>query len=159
MSDPIVTTGIPVSPPGPGGKLCPICHQSSIKPPMDIPIVTLYNWCTGYVTGAVPLRREIRSLQKDFPDQWNLYLLGLKDFQDVDENEDLSYYQIAGKWHLSLWLPLQRGNELKFIFARDSRASFQGLEWRRGWWYHWVLHALLHLIPNMASSLPSFVWG
>lgn len=47
--------------------------------------------------GPVPLRREIRSLQSDFPDQWNLYLLGLKDFQEVDEGDLQSYYQIAGK--------------------------------------------------------------
>jgi tyrosinase len=35
-------------------------------------------------------------LQNDFPDQWNLYLLGLKDFQEVDQLDPLSYYQIAG---------------------------------------------------------------
>ena len=48
--------------------------------------------------GPVPLRREIRSLQKDFPDHWNLYILGLEDFQAVDENDPLSYYQIAGEY-------------------------------------------------------------
>lgn len=48
-------------------------------------------------TGAVPLRREIRDLQNNFPDQWNVYLLGLKDFQETDENDPLSYYQIAGR--------------------------------------------------------------
>ncbi|SLM36604.1 Uncharacterised domain, di-copper centre [Lasallia pustulata] len=46
--------------------------------------------------GPVPIRREIRDLEENFPDQWNLYLLGLDAFMHVDENEPLSYYQVAG---------------------------------------------------------------
>ena len=45
---------------------------------------------------AVPIRREIRDLEKNHPDQWNLYLLALADFQATPEDEQLSYYQIAG---------------------------------------------------------------
>lgn len=47
--------------------------------------------------GPVPIRREIRSLEKDFPDQWTLYVLGLKVFQEADESDLLSYYQISGQ--------------------------------------------------------------
>ena len=47
--------------------------------------------------GPVPIRREIRSLEKDFPDQWALYVLGLKVFQEADESDLLSYYQISGQ--------------------------------------------------------------
>ncbi|KAF4637552.1 hypothetical protein G7Y89_g521 [Cudoniella acicularis] len=46
--------------------------------------------------GSVPLRIEIRDLQNNFPDQWNLYLLGLDAFKKLDETSDLSYYGIAG---------------------------------------------------------------
>ncbi|TLD32554.1 tyrosinase precursor [Venturia nashicola] len=46
--------------------------------------------------GSVPLRREVRELQSRFPDQWNLYMLGLEAFQGMDENNITSYYQIAG---------------------------------------------------------------
>jgi hypothetical protein len=49
-------------------------------------------------------------LQNDFPDQWNLYLLGLKDFQEVDQLDPLSYYQIAGKSFCRI-LPRLRGVE------------------------------------------------
>ncbi|KAK0657015.1 common central domain of tyrosinase-domain-containing protein [Cercophora newfieldiana] len=46
--------------------------------------------------GAVPLRREIRDLQRNFPDQFNLYVLGLQHLQSLDEQQLASYYQVAG---------------------------------------------------------------
>jgi tyrosinase len=46
--------------------------------------------------GPVPVRREIRDLQSNYPDIWNLYLLGLDAFQKMNENDLTSYYQIAG---------------------------------------------------------------
>lgn len=45
---------------------------------------------------GLPVRREIRDLQANYPDQWNLFLLGMDALQKVDENDPLSYYQIAG---------------------------------------------------------------
>ncbi|KAF2278156.1 Di-copper centre-containing protein [Westerdykella ornata] len=47
-------------------------------------------------TGHVPIRREIQDLKDNSPDQWNLYLLGLRAFQAVDESNPVSYYEIAG---------------------------------------------------------------
>jgi tyrosinase len=46
--------------------------------------------------GSVPLRREIRDLQRNFPDQFNLLILGLRGFMQQDEEALTSYYQIAG---------------------------------------------------------------
>lgn len=46
--------------------------------------------------GSLPLRLEVRDLQQNYPDQWNLYLLGLQAFHQLDETSDLSYYGIAG---------------------------------------------------------------
>ncbi|KAH6854085.1 hypothetical protein B0I37DRAFT_421388 [Chaetomium sp. MPI-CAGE-AT-0009] len=46
--------------------------------------------------GAVPLRRELRELQRNSPEQYNLFILGLKNLQRQDENILTSYYQIAG---------------------------------------------------------------
>ncbi|KAF2259352.1 Di-copper centre-containing protein [Lojkania enalia] len=46
--------------------------------------------------GSLPLRREIRDLQANYPDQWNLYLLGLADLQKKPATDLLSYYQLAG---------------------------------------------------------------
>jgi hypothetical protein len=48
--------------------------------------------------GSVPLRLEVRDLQQNYPDQWNLYLLGLQAFYKLDETSDLSYYGIAGMY-------------------------------------------------------------
>jgi tyrosinase len=47
--------------------------------------------------GSVPLRLELRDLEQNQPDQWNLYLLSLDAFKKLDETQDLSYYGIAGK--------------------------------------------------------------
>ncbi len=47
--------------------------------------------------GPIPIRRELRDLEKNYPDQWNLYILALADFQNVPESEQLSYYGIAGE--------------------------------------------------------------
>jgi len=46
--------------------------------------------------GSVPVRREIRDLQRNFPDQFNLYVLGLQHLQGLDENQLQSFYQISG---------------------------------------------------------------
>lgn len=46
--------------------------------------------------GHVPVRREIRDLKNAFPDQWSLYLLGLRAFHDTDQTDPLSAYQICG---------------------------------------------------------------
>ncbi|KAG7292775.1 hypothetical protein NEMBOFW57_002817 [Staphylotrichum longicolle] len=46
--------------------------------------------------GAVPLRRELRDLQRNFPDQYNLLILGLKNLEGQDASTSTSYYQIAG---------------------------------------------------------------
>ncbi|KAF2705035.1 Di-copper centre-containing protein [Pleomassaria siparia CBS 279.74] len=44
----------------------------------------------------VHIRHDIHHLKKDFPDQWNLYLLGLRAFQDSEQTSPISYYEIAG---------------------------------------------------------------
>ncbi|TAQ88827.1 hypothetical protein B7494_g2828 [Chlorociboria aeruginascens] len=49
-----------------------------------------------HYVGSVSLRIEIRDLQNNYPDQWNLYLLALDAFYKLDEKSDLSFYGIAG---------------------------------------------------------------
>ncbi|SPN96684.1 related to Tyrosinase [Cephalotrichum gorgonifer] len=46
--------------------------------------------------GSLPLRREIRDLEANFPDQFNLYILGLRALQARSKDDPTSYYQIAG---------------------------------------------------------------
>jgi tyrosinase len=45
-------------------------------------------------TGVHP-RQELRDLEKD-TETWNMYLLALARFQAMDQNEKISYYQVAG---------------------------------------------------------------
>lgn len=47
------------------------------------------------VNGSVPLRIEVRELEKD-PVAWTLYILGLDMLQYTPQSDMLSWYQIAG---------------------------------------------------------------
>ena len=45
--------------------------------------------------GNVFLRYEIRDLEENHPDQWNLYLLALQSLQDTSQDDAYSYYGLA----------------------------------------------------------------
>lgn len=47
-------------------------------------------------TGERPLRRNINQLYVSGP-AWDLFLLALRKFQQVNQADPLSYYQVAGK--------------------------------------------------------------
>lgn len=51
----------------------------------------------GLGDSTVHPRLEIRDLEKNYPDQWNVYLLGLQRFQSISQDDKLSYFQIAGR--------------------------------------------------------------
>ncbi|KAL1310828.1 hypothetical protein AAFC00_001065 [Neodothiora populina] len=51
---------------------------------------------TGVQGNGVQLRMELRTMMRQYPDMFNVYLLGLRDFMSVDQSDPLSYYQIAG---------------------------------------------------------------
>lgn len=46
--------------------------------------------------GSLPVRREIRELEKD-QDLWTLYLLGLDYMQASEQDDPLSWYKIMGR--------------------------------------------------------------
>ena len=50
---------------------------------------------TGINTFGVQPRLEIRQLQQN-TDQWNIFLLGMLRFQQTNQTDQISYYQIAG---------------------------------------------------------------
>ncbi len=50
---------------------------------------------TGIKAFGIQPRLELRQLQKNH-DQWNIFLLGLARFQQTDQSNLTSYYQIAG---------------------------------------------------------------
>ncbi|KAG8628704.1 hypothetical protein KVT40_002569 [Elsinoe batatas] len=51
---------------------------------------------TGVTGNGVQNRRELRDMQRNNPDQFNVYILGLRRMMAVPQNNVLSYYQIAG---------------------------------------------------------------
>jgi len=51
---------------------------------------------TGVPNNGVQTRMELRTMQREHPDMFNVYLLGLQDFMKVDQTDPMSFYQIAG---------------------------------------------------------------
>jgi tyrosinase len=76
----------------------------------------------------VPVRHEIRDLQQNYPEQWDLFCLGLLAFQNMDESDQLSYYEVSGESFILLRrLP-------NYVFPSDvslfSSAGIHGLPYR-----------------------------
>jgi tyrosinase len=51
---------------------------------------------TGVQMGQILPRLEIRNLETNFPDQFNVYLLGLQRLQQVNQTDMLSHFKLAG---------------------------------------------------------------
>ena len=56
-----------------------------------------YIAATGVQGNGVQVRMELRTMQQQQPDMFNVYLLGLRSFMDAVQTDPLSYYQIAGR--------------------------------------------------------------
>lgn len=52
---------------------------------------------TGVQNNSVQVRMELRTMQQQYPDMFNVYVLGLQDFMNQVQTDPQSYYQIAGK--------------------------------------------------------------
>lgn len=50
-----------------------------------------------YVPGAPFIRREVRDLQSNYPDQWALYLLALDQMHGAAQEDPASYYGVASE--------------------------------------------------------------
>jgi hypothetical protein len=64
------------------------------------------------------VRHEVRDLKDRYPDQWNLYLLGLSSLQWTPQSDPLSYYSLAGKCH--------RYRELHVTMLISNRQVYMG---------------------------------
>lgn len=60
---------------------------------------TSYYAITGATGGVFP-RLEIRELEKNGGEMWNLFLLAMTEFQAMDQNDIDSYFQIAGRTNI-----------------------------------------------------------
>ncbi|EFX05338.1 tyrosinase precursor [Grosmannia clavigera kw1407] len=103
--------------------------------------IQLRDTATPYVVGNIlhatnttAVRQEIRKLEQD-PDLWTLYMLGLNMMQYVDQNQLLSYYQVAGSNDTLVALALNRNFEsiqqrLYNLFSNyDSYGNFSNKAW------------------------------
>jgi len=90
----------------------------------------------GVQGAGVASRLEIRQLQGN-ADQWNIFLLGLQRMQGMNQQDSLSYYQIAGRWSsfgIPLWLSRMRsaGESLVGMYqcrALQSKRIVNSLNW------------------------------
>jgi hypothetical protein len=56
---------------------------------------------TGVTGNGVQARMELRVMQSQYPDMYNVFLLGLRSFMQMSQSDPLSYYQIAGTFFLT----------------------------------------------------------
>ncbi|TVY83497.1 Tyrosinase [Lachnellula suecica] len=63
--------------------------------PRDTAPASFFAVTGANASGSVPLRQEVRDLQKDST-MWTLYILALDMFQYTNQSEQLSWYQVAG---------------------------------------------------------------
>jgi tyrosinase len=83
------------------GVIFAITSIASAYPSQALPALSRRQNNNGFIetagvtiNGTLGYRKEIHALQAD-EDAWNMYLLGLSRFMDVDGRDPMSYYQIA----------------------------------------------------------------
>lgn len=80
---------------------------------------------TGVQNNGVQVRMELRTMKQQYPDMFNLYLLGLREFMNVAQSDPLSYYQIAG------WFSSKTGIDIVSLtdHGRNPRTTVPALGW------------------------------
>ena len=69
---------------------------SALSNPVDAFAVTGISAGVNNATGERPFRHDINELYMSGP-AWDLFILSLRKFQQVNQDDPLSYYQVAGK--------------------------------------------------------------
>lgn len=86
------------------------------------------------------MRREVRDLKNNHPDQWNLYLMGLESLQWMDQSDPHSFYGLASKRRRHDMLGMEANLIHRYPWqtlqdlGRCARPSRQD-------WHHWLLSA------------------
>ncbi|KAH7128377.1 tyrosinase precursor [Dendryphion nanum] len=105
--------------------------------------------------GSIPVRRELRDLQTNYKDQFNLYILALADLQNKSPNELLSYYQLAGI-HGEPFVPWNgvNGNPKASFGGYCTHSSILFLPWHRPYLATFE-QALYASVQKIANTFPS----
>jgi hypothetical protein len=86
---------------------------------------------TGLAGQSIQPRLELRELQQQNPDMWNIYLLGMTRMQQVDQSDFLSHFQLAGPYVDILWPFKHRFADRLFqvfmAFLRPIGMGFQAI--------------------------------
>lgn len=106
--------------------------------------------------GSVPLRLEIRELMKD-QYKWDLFILAMNTIQYMDQDDLLSFYQLAGKSNAG---PLVGGKA--DLAYRNPWGALRTLE--QCWTCRWrgelgILHSQLCFVSYVASTILGPVRG
>ncbi|KAF2663037.1 Di-copper centre-containing protein [Lophiostoma macrostomum CBS 122681] len=118
----------------------------------DVTLTSGIAWRT--IAGNVPIRREIHDLKDKFPDQWNIYLLGLRALQLEDHTSPTSYYQIAGIHGrpLKVWEgAMGRSDHTPGQYCPHSNTMFLG--WHRAYLALYEQELYKHM-RDVASQFP-----
>ncbi|KAF9878973.1 tyrosinase precursor [Colletotrichum karsti] len=87
------------------------------------------------INGSVPIRLEIRQMKQN-PYKWNLFVLSMSMLQYTNQNDELSWYQIAGEY-LSSSILFRLVQTIATLFTDPSeRALYHAaaVDWRIPYW-------------------------
>jgi hypothetical protein len=107
---------------------------------------------TGVTGNGIQPRLELRTMQQQYPDMFNVFLLGLRSFMQVDQSDPLSYYQIAGKSFMNV-SHIQSPNSFTSRYSRKTLRPL-GWYWYCSWIWWWLLHPHFQHVPAVAQTLP-----
>lgn len=106
-------------------------------------------------TGQRPFRQDFSTFKNSGP-AFDLYILSLQQFQQQNQSALLSYYQVGGKIPFTI---VQRTDMNVDQISRHSWAPLYRMGWRPRIFSSRILHAQLHLVPLMASTLRGTLRG
>jgi hypothetical protein len=107
---------------------------------------------TGVTGNGVQPRMELRVMQKQYPDMFNVFLLGLRSFMQMSQSDPLSYYQIAGTFVLNT-LSVSISDSFVYRYPRKTLRSL-GWHWHCSRIWRWLLHSHFQHVSAMAQTLP-----
>ena len=107
---------------------------------------------TGVTGNGVQPRMELRVMQQQYPDMFNVFLLGLRSFMQMSQSDPLSYYQIAGMSIINSF-SASISDSLSSRYSRKTLRSL-GRHWHCSWIWRWLLHSHFQHVFAMAQTLP-----
>ncbi|KAF6810967.1 tyrosinase precursor [Colletotrichum sojae] len=100
------------------------------------------------INGTVPLRPEVRQMKQN-PYKWNLYLLSMSMLQYTDQDEELSWYQIAGIHGV----PFVPWNDVPGVVGGENRGYCTHMSTLFPPWHRVYLALFEHANKNLSQQV------